>query len=76
MAESLETQLLYADPRVECPRCEYLLWVTGTEIVAQVAVTCPCCRTRVWLIDADGSFQNAGRDIERHIEATLKGLRK
>jgi hypothetical protein len=76
MAESLETQFLHAGFDAECPRCEYPIWVTGAEIVAQAAVTCPCCRVRVWLIDSDGGFQNAGREIEHHIEEALKGLRK
>ena len=74
MTESLDTQLLRADFEVECPGCQYPIWVTGAEIVAQAAVTCPCCRTRFWLVDADGSFHNAGRDIERHVEQALKGL--
>jgi hypothetical protein len=74
VAESLDTQVLRADFEVECPGCEYPLWVTGAEIIAQAAVTCPCCRARAWLVDAGGSFQNAGRDIERQIDEALKGL--
>lgn len=74
MAESLETQLLHADFEVGCPRCDYPLWVTGAEIIAQAAVTCPCCRVRVRLVDAGGTFQNVGRDVERRFEETLKGL--
>jgi hypothetical protein len=74
VAESLDTQVLRADFEVECPRCEYPVWVTGAEIIAQAAVTCPCCRVRVRLVDAEGSLQNAGRDIERQIEEALKGL--
>jgi hypothetical protein len=70
VAESFETQLLHADFEVGCPRCEYPLWVTGAEVIAQAAVTCPCCRVRVWLRDAAGSFQNTGRDIDE----ALKGI--
>jgi hypothetical protein len=56
------------------PGCQYPIWVTGAEIVAQAAAMCPCCRTRVWLVDAGGTFQNVGREVERQIEETLKGL--
>lgn len=70
MTESFETQLLHADFEVGCPQCEYPLWVTGAEVIAQAAVTCPCCRVRVWLRDAAGSFRNAGRDIDQE----LKGI--
>jgi hypothetical protein len=76
MPESLETQLLHADLEVRCPRCEYLIWVTGAEIIAQVAVTCPCCRARGWAIDTEARFHNAGRDIERQVNQLLKGLRR
>ena len=74
MAESLETQLLHADFEAGCPGCEYLTWVTGAEIIAQAAVTCPCCRAGIWVTDADGSFRNLGRDVERQIEQALKGI--
>jgi hypothetical protein len=74
MAEALETQLLHDDLEVDCPECEYPIWVTGAEVVAQAAVTCPCCRARTWVIDADGTFQNAGRVIEQQINQALKGL--
>ena len=74
MAETLETQFLRADLEVDCPGCEYPVWVTGAEVVAQAAVTCPCCRARTWILDADGSFQNAGRVIEQQINQALKDL--
>jgi hypothetical protein len=74
MAEALETQLLHADLDVGCPACEYPIWVTGADVVAQTAVICPCCRARTWVIDADGSFQNAGRIIEQQVNQALKGL--
>jgi hypothetical protein len=54
--------------------CEYPIWVTGADVVAQTAVICPCCRARTWVIDADGSFQNAGRIIEQQVNQALKGL--
>lgn len=70
----MESWVLHTDLEVECPRCEYPIWVRGIEIVAQVVVTCPCCRARVRTIDADGSFQNGDRDIERQIEQALEKL--
>jgi len=74
MAEALETQLLHANLEVPCLGCEYPIWVTGADVIAQTAVTCPCCRARTWVIDADGSFQNLGRVIEQQINQALKGL--
>ena len=73
MAESLETQLLHADFEVGGPQCEYPLWGTGAEIIAQAAVTFPCCRVRVRLVDGGGTFQNVGREVERQIEGALEG---
>jgi len=72
VAESFETQFLHADLEVGCPRCEYPLWVTGAEVIAQAAVTCPCCRVRIWLRDSAGSVQNASRDVDQ----ALKGIRR
>ena len=68
MTESLDTQLLRADFEVGCPECQHPIWVTGAEIIAQAAVSCPCCRVRVWLRDSAGGFQNAGRAIDEAIK--------
>jgi hypothetical protein len=76
MGESLTTQLLHSDLEVSCPRCGYLLWVQYAEVVVQTAVLCPCCRVRVWLHDADGGVQDAGKIIEQQITQALKGLFK
>jgi hypothetical protein len=74
MGESLTTQLLHGDLDVDCPQCEYPVWVQYAEVVAQAAVLCPCCRTRIWLRDAEGSMQNAGDVIEKQINQALKDL--
>ena len=74
MADSLDAQLLHADFDVDCPECRYPIWVTGAQVVAQAAVTCPCCRARTWLRDEAGSFQNAGQVIEQQINEAVKGL--
>lgn len=74
MAESLETQFLHADREVECPVCEYPIWVIWAEIDAQAIILCPCCRTRIRLVDAEGSVQNAARAVEQQISQLLKGL--
>jgi hypothetical protein len=76
MGESLATQLLHGDLEVDCPQWEYPIWVQYAEVVAQAAVLCPCCRTRIWLRDAEGSAQNAGDVIEQQINQTLKDLFK
>jgi hypothetical protein len=74
VTEALETQFLHAALEVDCPGCEYPIWVTGAEIVAQAAVLCPCCRVRAWVVDADGSFQNAARVVEQEINQALRDL--
>jgi hypothetical protein len=74
MAESLATQFLHSDLEVECPACQYPIWVPWAEIVVQAAVLCPCCRARTQLSDAEGDMQNAARVVERQINDVLKGL--
>lgn len=74
MGESIGTQILHTDLEVPCPRCEYPVWVRGAEVVAQTTVLCPCCRTRIQLVDDNGSAQNAGDVIERQITETLKRM--
>jgi hypothetical protein len=74
MGESLATQLLHSDLEVNCPGCEYPVWITYAEMVVQTAVLCPCCRVRIWLRDVDGSVQNIGDVIEQQLNRALKGL--
>jgi len=75
VSKSLETQFLHADREVECPACQYPIWVIWAEISVQALVLCPCCRTRVHLVDAEGSAQEAARAVERQINQMLKGFR-
>jgi hypothetical protein len=58
-----------------CPVCQYPIWVTWAEMVVQAAILCPCCRTRIQLVDAAGSVQNAARAVEYQINQVLRGLR-
>ncbi|MFJ6054641.1 hypothetical protein [Streptomyces sp. NPDC092307] len=74
MAESLATQMLRSDLEADCPFCGYLVWIRYSEVVAQTAVTCPCCHARIWLVDETGSARNAGAVIERQIAQALKGM--
>jgi hypothetical protein len=74
MAASLATQFLHSDLELDCPVCEYPVWVTWAEIVVQLAVLCPCCRARIQLSDDEGSMQNAGLVVEQEINRALKGL--
>ncbi|MFI6468528.1 hypothetical protein [Streptomyces sp. NPDC050538] len=74
MGESLATQFLSADLETACPACGYLMWVRYSEVVAQTAVTCPCCYTHIWLVDETGSAQNAGDAVQQQITQALKGL--
>jgi ribosomal protein S27E len=74
--KSLGEQFLRGDLDVDCPACGYPVWVLYSEIVAQTAVLCPCCRDRIWLRDAAGSAQTAGDVVEGQIEQMLKELWK
>jgi len=65
---------LHSDLEVDCPECQYPIWVTWAEVVVQLTVRCPCCRAAVQLTDAEGSMQNAGRVVEQEISRILKGL--
>ncbi|WP_406131602.1 hypothetical protein [Streptomyces sp. NBC_00989] len=57
-----------------CPTCEYLMWARYSEAAARTAVTCPCCYTRIWLVDDTGSAQNAGDIVQQQIAQALKGI--
>jgi hypothetical protein len=74
VAESLAIQFLHSDLDVDCPGCQYPIWVSWAEIVVQAVVLCPCCRIKIQLRDAEGSMQNAGHVIEEQINQALKGL--
>lgn len=73
VTRSLAADLLHSDLEVDCPTCQYPIWVTWAEIIAQAAVLCPCCRTRVWFRDAAGSAQNAVH-VTGRIDQTLEGF--
>jgi hypothetical protein len=66
--------LLDSDIDVECPNCEYPLWVRLVEVVARCAVVCPVCRCQVWLHDADGSVQNAATDVQNAMDDLMRTL--
>lgn len=74
MGESLATQFLSANLETACPACGYLMWLRYSEVVAQTAVTCPCCYTQIWLIDETSSAQNAGDSVQQQITQALKGI--
>jgi ribosomal protein S27E len=74
MAESLAAQFLHANLEVECPTCQYPIWVTWAEAVVQASILCPCCRDRIRLTDPEGGMQNAARVVEQQINEVLKGL--
>jgi ribosomal protein S27E len=66
--------LLHTEREVPCPQCEYPIWVLWSEIVAQTTIRCPCCRRRVRLVDATGSIQNIGADIDAQLRRIFGGL--
>jgi DNA-directed RNA polymerase subunit RPC12/RpoP len=71
---SFALDLLHSDHEIDCPKCEYPIWVLWSEIVAQTTVRCPCCRLRVRLVDATGSVQNLGANIDAHLDQIFGGL--
>lgn len=72
---SVTGNLLVMDRDFPCPRCRYAIWVQYVEIVAQVTVLCPCCRTRVLLRDTTGSMQLAGEVMQRAHERLVRALK-
>jgi hypothetical protein len=67
--DSLTTQLLHGDlDDVPCPRCGFAMWVRLSEVVAECAVLCPVCRTRIWLRDDRGQMHNLGSTIEHALK--------
>lgn len=73
VSPSLASQLLHDDHEIGCPECGYPVWIRFSEVIAQCTMTCPCCRLRLHLIDADGKIQNLGDILERQIDRALKG---
>lgn len=71
---SLTDQLLRGDQDVPCPECGFEVWVRISEVVAECAVVCPVCRTRLWLRDGRGEMANLGAMIESEMEKALRGL--
>lgn len=70
----LAAQLLHSNHEIDCPECEYPIWVLWSEIVAQATIRCPCCRRRIRLVDRNGDAQTLGADIEQQLNQALKGL--
>ncbi|MGI8702358.1 MAG: hypothetical protein ACR2JU_14370 [Nocardioidaceae bacterium] len=68
----ISTQLLHGDLEVDCPSCTYPVWVRYSEIVTQLSVLCPCCRTTIRLLDDRGTVVTAGDVVEQSIENALK----
>lgn len=72
--DGLSTQILRADIDVECPACKFLFWVRMSEIVTQVDVLCPCCRSRIRLIDDGGGASTLGPRLDSIITKSVRGL--
>jgi uncharacterized paraquat-inducible protein A len=71
---SVSVQVLHSSHEVECPGCDYPIWVQWSELVAQETIRCPCCRIMVRFVDQDGRAQTLGADLERQLDQALKGL--
>jgi hypothetical protein len=62
---------------VPCPGCGYRLQVQLVDAHTQVWRWCPCCRTRVRLVEPDGSVSvglTGADEAMRELEATMKNL--
>lgn len=60
---------------VPCPGCGYHLEVQLLDVRTQVWCWCPCCRTRMRLVEPDGSVSvglTAADEKMRQLEATMK----
>lgn len=71
--DRLSTQILSADIEVTCPICTFPIWAKVSEAIAQVDLLCPCCRTRVRLLD-HGDGGTIGDDLESAMNYAMKGL--
>ncbi len=76
MPDSLATQMLNKDLDVPCPECDYPIWACVVEVVVGTTVTCPACRCRVRLVDADGSVQNMGDKVANAMADMVQDLNK
>ena len=70
----LSDQLLQHLIEIECPSCNYPFEIQLVDARTQVYRLCPCCRTRIRLVDAGGSMfgeleavDNAFDDLERTV---------
>ncbi|MGW6934659.1 hypothetical protein ACWGE0_31680 [Lentzea sp. NPDC054927] len=67
-------QLLHGDQDIPCPECGFEVWIRLSEVVAECAVLCPLCRTRLWLRDSRGQMSNLGAEVESQLDQVLKEL--
>ena len=63
-----DTDRLFID--FSCPACGFHIELQLVEVRTNAFHWCPCCRTRIHLVDNDGSV-DAGL---KRIDKTLKGL--
>lgn len=72
-------QLLQQLIEINCPSCNYPFEIQLIDARTQVYRLCPCCRTRIRLVDADGSMygeleavDNTFDDLERTLRRMFK----
>ena len=73
----LSWSLLNAWIAVACPSCGYSLEVQMLDVVCQVWRWCPCCRTRIRLVEPTGEVSGAMREMDSTIamfDRTLRGI--
>lgn len=54
-----------------CPRCSYLLEVEMLDVRTQVWRWCPCCRSRVRLMEPDGTVSSSVEAAEQVMAGLL-----
>jgi len=76
---NITASLLRAYVDAPCPACGYALSVQLVDVRTQVYRWCPCCKSRIHLLDDGGSTYGAMGKVEnimQQLEDTLKGLFK
>ena len=74
---SLESMILASEQTAPCPACTYPVWFRMVEVVAQVTITCPACRTAIRLGEDRASVRTSIAEVESafaDLERTLKGM--
>jgi DNA replicative helicase MCM subunit Mcm2 (Cdc46/Mcm family) len=73
----LSSEILASLVAFPCPRCGYEVEIQLLDARVQAYRFCPCCRSRIHLVDADGSMFGAFEEVDlamQQLTSALKGI--